>query len=102
LLHSSQDQIVYVIAVYAVHVVDPDGVCHFSIYYTGFRSRWCLSFQYLVYSIQDQMIYVISVYVIQLSGPDGVVISVYVIHVSGPDDLCIYFIYNVRQMIMNK
>jgi hypothetical protein len=48
------------------------------------------------------MIYVISVYVIQLSGPDGVVISVYVIHVSGPDDLCIYFIYNVRQMIMNK
>ena len=83
---------VYVISLRIIQVSDPDGVCHLSICYTDFRSRWCmsfhyvlyrfqvqivLSFQYLLYSFQDQMVYVISLYVIHVSGPYGLCVLFY-------------------------
>jgi hypothetical protein len=60
-----------VILVSVIQVSGPDCLCYFSICYTGFRSRWFMSLQYLLYSFQDQMVYVISVCVIQVSGLDG-------------------------------
>lgn len=66
----------------------PDCVRHFNICCTCFRSRWCLSFQYLSYRFQDQIVYVISVYAIQVLGPDGIAFSVSVIQVTGPDGFC--------------
>ena len=62
---------VYVITVSVIQVSGPDVLGHYSICYTGFRSRWFVSLQYLLYSFQVQMVCVISVSVIQVSGPDG-------------------------------
>jgi hypothetical protein len=49
------------ISISVIQVSGRDGLCHFSIYYTGFRTRWFMSFQYMLYRFQDQMVYIISV-----------------------------------------